>query len=90
MTTMSEKAEALHRLGQGLKPQTMKFSELLKVLNKAGITTNAGEPYVGERGVASMISAAYPSVREKYGPDAATTLAYSFTDRNGNFAFEFY
>ena len=69
---------------------TRTFADGIVWLNGNGFTTSYGTPYVGERGVARVVHAAYYYVKDEMGlgEDGAAVIAKAFTDRNGAYAHE--
>ncbi len=62
----------------------------LDVLNPAGHTTNYGTPYTGnKKGSCRLVSTAWNHFQNvKNRPDIAEDIALSFTDMNGDYAYE--
>jgi hypothetical protein len=70
--------------------QTRTFTQLADWLNARGITTSYGTPYIGGRGVAALVRAAYNFAyyEMSLGDEGAHPITRAFTDQNGNFAYE--
>jgi hypothetical protein len=68
----------------------MTFGELLKWVQAHGFLTDAGTPYVNNRGVSRLVTATYWHTLGEHGEPAARIIARRFTDRNVNYAYDNY
>jgi hypothetical protein len=70
---------------------TEKLSDLLAWLNANGILTDVGRPYTAERGVASLVAAAWRWAANHLNDRAlADRIAHRYVDRNGQYAYDQY
>lgn len=62
----------------------MTFNQLAKYLNDTGHRTTYGTKYIGNRGVAKLVSSVYKKLKKANDIQSAEKVAKAFTDNNGN------
>jgi hypothetical protein len=88
----AQKFLAIWHLAQELRGvgQRMAFDRLAGWLNARGYRTNSGTPYLGGRGTARLVRAAYDFVacERDEGDEAARPIALAFTRADGRYAYD--
>ena len=69
---------------------TMTFDQLAHWLNRNGFTTGWDTPYVGGRGVATVVRSVYAYAHNELGlgEAGAVPVADAFTNKHGTYAFK--